>query len=371
MIALVLWAAAPASVCVAVSRRVAARPSAALDAFFERTWLRGGGGGLPAVWLGEYGDGQTRVGSTRTLWPIAMGERVECVEVGPSEANVRYAVVDSGALFGGADIAHSGDVRFSSPQQPPAEGAGAADEAAGPCCELVWTVAFSPPPGHSAAFWQRVTELAIGAAADDLAAHVGRREHEATMVVRAPLYLGAAEAWREWPRFVWVGGGALRFGPLPLPPPIALPDDTRLVLPPGLVERILRRDETELSYSYAVLNPGFLVLYPCSEHAGTVRFEEARGGAEGGCVMEWVVRLRPRPFGSALVRRVTEAVVCALAANFAREVKRLDGAAAGRGSGPPGPEAAWRSKPATAGPATAATAHTVSCVWSARPAADG
>lgn len=348
-----LLSCAAASVRVSISRNIAASPASGLDAFFERTWLRGGGVALPAVQLGGYGDAQTRVGSTRTLWPIAMGERVEDVKLGASEAVTRYSVVNSGVLFGGADIAHSGEVRFT---RLPAEAAGTGREAAEPpaVCELVWTVTFTPPGGRFVAFWQRFTELAIGAAADDLVAHVGRRKPEATMVVCVPLCADASEAWREWLRFVWVGGGALRLGPLLLPSPIALPGRTRLVFPPGLVERVLLANETQRMYVYAVLNPSFSVLYPCSEHAGTVRFEPAGGegsAAEGGCVMNWVVRLRPQPLGGALVRRVTESVVCSLAANFAREMERSFCSDAARSEPPAGPRAA-----ALAGVATGAAA---------------
>lgn len=314
MLNLWLLAALAASVRVTVRRELHASASGALDAFLQRTWLRGGAAALPLVQLDS--------GSERTLWPVALTECIERVERCASEAAAHYTVTESGPLFGGADIAHRGKVRFS---RAPAGPAGR--------CELVWDVAFVPPPGHSVAFWQRFTEIAIGSAAGDLAAHIRERQPQLTLVVRAPLRAGAPRVWREWLRFVWHEGGGLGLGPLTLPRPLLLPRGTRVVLPPGLAEQVLASDERGLSYVYSILNGGFLALYPSSEHAGVVRFFAGAEEPEGACLMEWVVRLRPLPLGRALVTRVTETVVCALAVNFARELGAQAGAGAGAAQG--------------------------------------
>lgn len=306
-------AAASKGAQIKVSRSIScASPSEALEAFWERTWLRGGSSPLPAVHLEAWGDRTTRVGSVRSLWPMGLVERVELVEQSASAATARFQCC--GLWLGGLEISH--EVRFA------AESDGLRDEHSPNCCELTWSVGFapSPPQQSNQPFWRWLVEAAVIARArshlEDLASHLETRQPERTLRVRTPLGASALAALRAWENFVWVEGGGLRLGPIPLPPPLTLSSGTRVVLPPGLVERVLDVSETELCVRYAVLNPGFFVCYPVSEHLGTVTFR----AEASGCVMEWEVRLRPLRYGRALTKLVTELVVAQLAYNLSREL---------------------------------------------------
>ncbi|KAJ1619635.1 hypothetical protein T492DRAFT_1084190 [Pavlovales sp. CCMP2436] len=308
----------PSPVVRVIARRIIrAAPPDALGAFWERTWLRGGALPFPAPRLDAYGVPESRLGSTRTLWP-GITERVDAVEASASHACARFTVIESGILFGGACLAHCGEVSF-------ARGEGAAGlpgEVPAATCELTWTISYSPPA--STALWQRVTELAVGAMCDDLVSHVERRQGELTLTVCTELRASPRAAWREWLRHVWREGGGLRVGPVPLPRPIPLPSPAgaRLVLPPGLQERVLDLDERALVVRYTVLNPGWLVVFPVSEHFGAVTFEPAGDDLldPEACVMNWRVRLRPLRFGRVLSKFVTETVVVALAEGLAHEL---------------------------------------------------
>ena len=86
-----------------------------------------------------------------------------------------------------------------------------------------------------------------------------------------------------WLSETWKRG---RYG-LPLPPPINLDGNERLVVPPGLREGIV--DEDDKSVTYRVLNPGWLSLYPVHKHRGAVRFEDAQNATR----MTWSVDYEP------------------------------------------------------------------------------
>ena len=86
-----------------------------------------------------------------------------------------------------------------------------------------------------------------------------------------------------WLSETWKRG---RYG-LPLPPPINLDGNERLVVPPGLREGIV--DEDDKSVSYRVLNPGWLSLYPVHRHCGRVCFDNAQNATR----MTWTVDYEP------------------------------------------------------------------------------
>lgn len=324
--ALVLLLSATRASAAVVSARthatLRARPAEALSTFWAHTWLRGGALALPLVFLDAYGDVHTRHGSTRTLWPFGLRERVEGVRVSAdgSEASVRYAVVESGWCFGGEDIRHSGEVRFVSSARGSDDG-----------CELEWAVAFAPPHGCGVERWQRITEAALGATVADLRRHIESRAPEVEVVFRRTLAASAPDAWHAWRTQLWQRGGGL-----PLPPPVDLGGGTRLVLPPGLLERVLVSDRPTLRHVYTVLNPGVLSLYPVSEHEGVVAFRDmehpraaawtaARGRGELApqCELIWSVRLRPLRCDARVgfARLLTNLIVGALVRGF-----RVDGA---------------------------------------------
>ena len=86
-----------------------------------------------------------------------------------------------------------------------------------------------------------------------------------------------------WLSETWKRG---RYG-LPLPPPINLDGNERLVVPPGLREGIV--DEDDDGVTYRVLNPGWLSLYPVHRHRGAVRFEDVQNATR----MTWTVDYEP------------------------------------------------------------------------------
>ena len=98
-----------------------------------------------------------------------------------------------------------------------------------------------------------------------------------TLAVRpsAAKQLWLSETWRRG-----------RYG-LPLPPPINLDGNERLVVPPGLREGIV--DEDDESVAYRVLNPGWLSLYPVHRHCGRVCFDNAQNATR----MTWTVDYEP------------------------------------------------------------------------------
>ena len=110
---------------------------------------------------------------------------------------------------------------------------------------------------------------------------------ETSRTLRGVRPRAAAALWRSE---TWRRG---RYG-LPLPPPIDLGEGERLVVPPGLREKLLDYDgETAAKsntpdgdeISYAVANPGWWSLYPVTRHRGTVRFDEADDATR----MTWTV----------------------------------------------------------------------------------
>jgi hypothetical protein len=116
-----------------------------------------------------------------------------------------------------------------------------------------------------------------------------------------------------WRDFCWNQGGGL---PLPLPPFVG--KETRIILPPGLVERI-RSIKTKEVY-YQVDNPGWLSLYPVYTHIGRVRFlprrTNLRNALPDTILLDWQVQVRPYPETRRIVEWFTETIVVTLTRNL-------------------------------------------------------
>ena len=116
----------------------------------------------------------------------------------------------------------------------------------------------------------------------------------------------------------------------PLPPPIVLNEAgnnyagyERLVLPPGLRERVLAVDKDSCadraSVAYTVINPSWLTCYPAFTHRGDVVFtalDGDGGGSSSSSLMHWTVAVRPMRFGTPIVRSLTNLIVPAFAKNL-------------------------------------------------------
>jgi hypothetical protein len=154
--------------------------------------------------------------------------------------------------------------------------------------------------------------------------------------------IAAADAMEAWLEFVWREGGGLPtpLPPVPLPPPRSrsptaaegdanhIKTSRRLILPPGLVESLVRVDNETHQIEYRVHNPGWFT-YPVHTHRGLVSFRlETSDGDNGdggdgdrGVVLEWKVEIRPFVRVKFWVRAFTEAVVTTLTRNLAVHVR--------------------------------------------------
>jgi hypothetical protein len=119
-----------------------------------------------------------------------------------------------------------------------------------------------------------------------------------------------AFTWRE---FCWNHGGGL---PLLLPPLVG--QETRLILSPGLIERI--RSITTKEVYYQVDNPGWLSFYPVYTYIGRVRFlprqTNPRNALPDTILLDWQVQVRPFPGTRRFVEWFTETIVVTLSRNF-------------------------------------------------------
>lgn len=183
-----------------------------------------------------------------------------------------------------------------------------------------WEVRFSAPPPLER-FWQGVTAALVGTVAANLEEVL--RQPEVVVVVEQGLDVAAAEALEAALDFVWRSGGGL---PMPRPQVLAEGDVatgqgfTRLLRPPGLVERICRVSRgIPATIEYSVDNPGLLTLYPVAAHAGTMEFREV---GLGRATLVWTVKCLPLPGCAGYVEAFTRLIVGSLAKNLAEHVAR-------------------------------------------------
>lgn len=126
-------------------------------------------------------------------------------------------------------------------------------------------------------------------------------------------YATANVTAHTWKQFCWNQGGGL---PLPLPPLVG--QQTRIILPPGLVERILSMTHQEIYYQ--VDNPGWFSLYPVYTHVGRIRLlprrKNPRTATPDALLLDWQVQVRPYPYTRRWVQWFTETIVVTLSRNF-------------------------------------------------------
>lgn len=260
-------------------------PSQAQASWREFTF--GEGGGLLGVVALNRGSGR------RLLLPALMEEVID--EELETPGRVCYRVSKRGLLLDVVEGSHRAEVTFDP------------DGSAG--TEMTWQVEFEVDA--RAWLWQPVTDYLIGTAASNLAAYTAP-EDVFRLTAPLPSFERPGDAVRSWVEYIWDGGGGLPIPPpLVLEPPLMQPGD-RLVLPPGLLERLVSVSEDEGRIDYMVVNPG-LFTYQVYTHRGAVEFAPR---AEGGVAMEWTVRIRPLPGLGPVVRSFTELAVGALSRNF-------------------------------------------------------
>ena len=104
----------------------------------------------------------------------------------------------------------------------------------------------------------------------------------------------------------------------------------RLILPPGLRERILaiemsdkKEDQQWARVAYGVMNPSWLTCYPAYSHRGEVMFSELQEGhrdGTGSSEMRWAIEVQPRVNGERAVKFLTNLIVPAFAKNLAQRL---------------------------------------------------
>jgi len=295
-IAAMLAVLASLSVCasrvaVSIATQLAVPPAEARAAWLEYAWSQGGG--LPGTAL--IVDKEDR---SRTLLPVFLKEQL--VTSADEEDIVEcYTVTDAGpALQDVVAGSHSARVTF----RPSAEGT-----------DMIWDVGFDVSARRD--FWAAFTRTTVGEVSANLAASL-QREGVFTLTARlAGTPENAADTWMQ----------CLYDGDLgvPMPPPIVLSEGdgmrvgyTRLIVPPGLRERVTRVERSEGSalIEYTVLNPSWLTCYPVHTHRGEVKFEASEDGVT---TMTWRVCVRPQRFGRWAVELLTTLIVPAFARNLA------------------------------------------------------
>lgn len=248
-------------------------PRHAKEAWMSFQWRHGGG--LPILV-------SQRNEQTRHLIPIGMEETL----LEQSDEMIRYEVTDMG-LFSSELLAgsHSAQVRFTGNNDG---------------TTMIWNVDFEAT--HRADLWKAVTEVNMRSVSANLASYVAiPRLYRRTTRFPAE-YDSLPEKWVD---FVWHQGGGL-----PVPPPLRLDEEKRMIVPPFLVERLVNVGDNEIRYT--VDNPG-LLTYQVHTHAGRVRFQNH---SSGRMEMVWEVELRPLRGWSWFVELFTSTIITTLAHNF-------------------------------------------------------
>jgi hypothetical protein len=245
----------------------------AQDAWMSFQWK--GGGGLPVLISHEEDE------QTRRLFPIGMEETL----LEQKDNEIRYQVTDMG-LFSSELGSHSARVLFLGTRDG---------------TNMIWNVEFEA--AHRENLWKAITEVNIRAVSANLASYVAiPRLYRRTTIFPAKYNDNLPQQWVD---FVWRRGGGL-----PLPPPVRLNDEKRLIVPPFLVERLAHVKKDEIWYT--VDNPG-LLTYQVHTHAARVQFRQHYSGK---MEMVWQVEARPLVGWSFIVELFTSTVITTLARNF-------------------------------------------------------
>mmetsp|Transcript_28152 Transcript_28152/g.51274 ORF Transcript_28152/g.51274 Transcript_28152/m.51274 type:complete len:393 (-) Transcript_28152:1702-2880(-) len=262
-------------------------PGEAKEAWMAYQWKRGGG--LP-VWISLPEEHRRRI------MPIGMEETLILQRSeNPNKDNnneLHYKVTGMGLLASELEQdSHSAQVRFD-------------DDGTHNGTNMSWNVEFNAT--HRADLWKAITEANIRTASANLASFVKEpRVYRRTTRLTSPTAM-PENLSKQWVNFVWKQGGGL-----PIPPPLQLNDEKRVIIPPFLVERIERATEKEILYT--VVNPG-VSTYPVHTHLGRVTFRHL--AKEDEVEMVWEVEIRPLRGFALVVELFTSVIVSTLARNF-------------------------------------------------------
>ncbi|KAK7234104.1 heparan sulfate sulfotransferase [Aureococcus anophagefferens] len=135
------------AVNVEVRRSLSVPPAAASAAWLDYTWS--GGGGLPGLLLREPSD--AAVPRERLILPLGLRETLDEA----AGTTLRYRVTGAGLARDVVDGSHRGVVAFEETDDG---------------CEMVWTADYEVSARRT--FWQKATEVLVGAAGDNLQRYV-------------------------------------------------------------------------------------------------------------------------------------------------------------------------------------------------------
>jgi hypothetical protein len=272
----------------------------AQEAWLDCQWQQGGGLLGVYVWTSD----ETNV---RRVAPIWMQERLlgltEQSVSSPNENTIRYQVTDMGLFSFDLDASsHSATVQFVSNPKRHVN-----------MTTMIWDVEFQAQ--HCRELWQAMTQCNLQMAASNLKAYVATPSYyQRTTFLQSDLSI--KQVMEEWKSFIWHQGGGL-----PLPPPVRLNDQDRLIVPPFLMERLQSMEQPSIGddnhgvIRYTVVNPG-IFTYQVHTHAGKISFTEEEDEGIVKITMVWEVQVRPFAGCTPLVQGFTSAVVSTLARNF-------------------------------------------------------
>jgi hypothetical protein len=302
-------------------------PAEAKAAWLKYAWKEGGG--LPAVGSLVSDDGRER-----TLLPLFLREKLverkgdynnnhgdDDDDDTCDTTSVEYVLTSAGALS--VDVvaaSHEGRVTFA----PTTSGSGT---------DLTWSVGFDCTARDW--LWEAVTRYTVGTVASNLEALCATPHIFDLSAKHLPAT--PSECLDKWLELLETGDLGV-----PMPPPVVLDEGAadgtrvgyeRLILPPGLRERVLEveRGEAHARVSYTVVNPSWLTCYPAHTHRGDVEFSAAdgnddnddygEGAGSGQSKMRWTIDVRPQRGGELVVRQLTNLIVPAFSRNLLRRLR--------------------------------------------------
>jgi hypothetical protein len=275
-------------------------PVQAKEAWMTHCWDEAGG--LPLVVRKITDD-------TRTLFPPMLEEKLlqaEDDDAKDGSIELSYQMTSSGALtvvLSNDRSLPTGTVRFV-PWSITTESGKRSNG-----CRVTWDVSFDARFHAQAS--RNVVQIMLNAAMNHLQGCVSA-PRLLTRRMRLP-GISAEQALQAWLDFVWEQGGGLFMPAFIVNVPEA---QRRVIVPPGLSERVVSTDRDKHTIEYIVENPN-IFTYAVYTHHGRVQFVQDDSNDESSVLLIWQVEIRPIRWLQWLTERFTDATVTTLTRNLA------------------------------------------------------